>query len=310
MYILSILAPVLIIVSLGKVLFEIKFLDSAFFSGCTKIIFWVGLPALMIYNIGNATFYISVVQKIITVLFISVSIIIVISLISSGFMQLSRQKRKTFIHTSFHCNISYIGLPIIFFSLVPQGGGNELTEIASMAAGIMILFNNTLTTIIMNCGTKRLTPLNILKILKKIILSPIILACILGFTISIYHISLPHAINRVLLALGNMSLPLALIGVGARLDFKDIHSNLKTAIFVSVMNALMLPAIGYLIGKKLSLTNGEMLIALIFLAGPAASSSFIYAKEMNGDPILASKVILISTLLSVIPLSIILYLFI
>ena len=310
MYVLSILAPVLVIVILGKVLHDSEFLDSAFFAGCTKITFRIGLPALLIYSIGNATFNISVVQKVVTVLFVSASLIIIISLVLSNFMRLSRQKRKTFIHTSFHCNISYIGLPIIFFALDPQDGGNLLTEIASMAAGIMILFNNILTTVIMNGGTVKKSPQNVLKLLKKIILSPIILSCILGFIVSIFRINLPHAINRILLALGNMALPLALIGVGARLDFKNIDGNLKTAMIASGLNALVLPAIGYLIGSRLSMTDGEMLVALVFLAGPAASSTYIYAREMDGDPLLASKVVLISTLLSVVPLTIILYLFI
>ncbi len=310
MYVISILAPILVIVSLGKILHDSHFLDSDFFSGCTKLVFWIGLPALLIYKIGNAQFDFAMVEKIIAVLFISAILIILISYISLKFMQLGSQKGRTFLHASFHCNISYIGLPIIFFALTPQAGGNALTEIASMAAGVMILFNNTVTMFIMSSNSSKITVKGSLLIVKRVILSPVILACIFGFLLSIGQIPIPYAVNRILQSLGNMSLPLALLGVGARLEFKNIHSNLKIAIFAAVLNSMVLPTLGFLIGKAFSLTNNELLIALILLSGPTASATYVYAREMDGDPQLASKVVLLSTFISILPLSLILYFFI
>jgi predicted permease len=41
-----------------------------------------------------------------------------------------------------------------------------------------------------------------------------------------------------------------------------------------------------------------MLVGLIFLACPTASSAYIYARQLKGDPAFAGNVILISTLIS------------
>lgn len=265
---------------------------------------------MLFFKIANSSFSFAAVWPVVSVLFAASAVTSVIGLLFAKLFRLQPAQAKTFIHTSFHSNISFVGLPILFFALSAEPDSDRLTSIASMAAAAIIPVINIVSMFIMN-GQKGSTGIitEIPRMLKRVFLSPGIISCFLGILFSVFSIGVPMAFNRVLEALGHMALPLALMGVGARLDVKNFQNKLGIPLSAAVLNVVILPLIGYLIGRLLDLSRGEMLIALLFLAGPTASSTYIYAREMKGDPVLAGNVILLSTCISICSLFTILYAF-
>lgn len=51
MHIISILLPILLLVTLGYVLLRIHFLDEVFFRNCAKLTYWRGIPALRLLRL-------------------------------------------------------------------------------------------------------------------------------------------------------------------------------------------------------------------------------------------------------------------
>jgi hypothetical protein len=95
-----------------------------------------------------------------------------------------------------------------------------------------------------------------------------------------------------------MALPLALLSIGAGLSMRNIRDGFGAAILAAAFNVIALPLAGFALCRFWGLTFGETLLALIFLACPTASSAYIYARQLKGDPEFAGNVILLSTLLS------------
>ncbi len=203
------------------------------------------------------------------------------------------------------------GLPVILYALIIGAENSRLIDAASMAVAPMIPFVNLLSIVVMGggeAGDKGIVR-RLLMILKKILLNPLIIACISGLLVSYLGITLPSLLNRSLDSLGNMALPLALLSIGAGLSFGSLKGTVFPTVTAAFFNVFLLPVVGYLCSRYFGLSDNYTLIAMIFLACPTAAATFVYAREMDGDHIFAGNVIVLSTLFSIISLGLVLALF-
>jgi len=203
------------------------------------------------------------------------------------------------------------GLPVILYALIIGAENSRLIDAASMAVAPMIPFVNLFSIIVMGSGkaSGKLAVRGLLKILKRILLNPLIIACLSGLLISAMDITLPNLLTRSLDSLGNMALPLALLSIGAGLSFGSLKGTIFPTVTAALLNIFLLPLIGYLFSRYFGLSDSYTLIALIFLACPTAAATFVYAREMDGDHVFAGNVIVLSTLFSTLSLGLVLALF-
>ena len=89
--------------------------------------------------------------------------------------------------------------------------------------------------------------------------------------------TLPVILERSLSILSGMSLPLALLVIGASLSPGLIRSYLKLALSAGFLKLFVLPALGIAIYKWWGLSNEEFLPALILLASPTATVTYVMA---------------------------------
>jgi predicted permease len=132
----------------------------------------------------------------------------------------------------------------------------------------------------------------------KVLGNPVIAAVLAGMAFSIFGLPLPLIAERSLTILSGLALPLALLVIGATLSFERIKAQSLIVICASGLKLLVLPGIGWLLFRIIGIAPSEFLPALILLASPTATVSFVMAKEMQGDADLAAAVISASTLAS------------
>jgi hypothetical protein len=89
-----------------------------------------------------------------------------------------------------------------------------------------------------------------------------------------------------------------LLVIGAKLSPHKIRSALGPALAASGIKLVVLPGLGLLAWWCLALAPEAYLPALILLASPTATVTYVMGREMGGDPDLAAAVISLSTLLS------------
>ncbi len=115
---------------------------------------------------------------------------------------------------------------------------------------------------------------------------------------SAVRLGLPVGIEPVLKALGQASLPLGLLCVGAALEFGSMRQWLHPVGYSSLVKFLIMPLVTLWACHLFGLEGKAAIAALLFQALPTASSSYIMARQLGGDAPLMAGIIACQTLLA------------
>ena len=145
--------------------------------------------------------------------------------------------------------------------------------------------------------------------IRQLATTPPLLASLAGIVFAIMGWPLPSALDKAFTSLGEMALPLGLLGVGGSLVTVKLHGVWRTPLASALVKTVMSPALGVVVGRFLGLGAAELKMVLIFLASPTAVVSYTMAMELKGDETIASGSIVLSVLTSVAALALIVGLF-
>src|SRR5574344_760437 len=104
--------------------------------------------------------------------------------------------------------------------------------------------------------------------------------------------------KNLLKILSGAALPLGLISIGYNLVIKEINSGKKDIILSSFAKFLLLPFFIYFIGKMFELEEVMISVLVLFAIMPTAPTSFILARQLNGNLSLMTSIITVQTILA------------
>ncbi len=291
---LNTIFPIFIVIGLGFVTQRKGWLSEAFMSSGNKVLYNFAVPCLLFYKISTAPFRASFSPRLILTSSLSITLMWLGVLLLGRILRLNRGIYATFVQTSIHGNIGYIGLAVCYYSFDEKTFG-----VAGVLAGFFIIVQNVLSItsyhIIADQGIKRRGGTII-----KLMVNPIILSTFGGLAFSFFLIPLPVIIEKSLMIIGKMALPTALLIIGGSLDMGRVFSDLKMSLFSSTLKMLGLPLLGVGFFYLLSVPRPFCVVGLVLLSTPSAITCYIMARELKGDPDLASSAVTTSTLLSLI----------
>jgi hypothetical protein len=117
--------------------------------------------------------------------------------------------------------------------------------------------------------------------------------------------TLPAAVDKTFTALGEMALPLGLLGVGGSLVTVRLGGVWRKPLAGALVKTLVSPALGWVVGRALGLGGLELKVVMILMACPTAIVSYTMALEMKGDEALASGSIVLSVVTSLAALAVV-----
>lgn len=277
--------------------------------GLSGIIFNITLPLLILNSLSDMELTGEVLFNSLLVIlfsFLALALLYLTGTISSRIMSLNRRATSIHVvHTMFG-NIVFLGFPLIHVLFGNKG---------LLFAMLFHLCSNTMQwtfgVYLLAAEQKQ----NILAGLKKLI-NPNTLAFFLGLILMSLDWSIPIVFKKSLGGLGNTSLYLSMLYIGAVLSETTIQSLIgKFRVFILSINKLVLSPVLILliISAILNITGWEMdAIALSVIimqaAMPCMVIIIIMAKKYGADDVHASQNVLTSTLLSVFTLPLILLL--
>ncbi len=144
---------------------------------------------------------------------------------------------------------------------------------------------------------------------KQLATTPPLLATFAGMGFALAGWTLPSAVDQTFTALGEMALPLGLLGVGGSLVTVSLGAHWHRPLGSALLKTLVSPLLGWLVGRALGLGAPELKVVLILMACPTAIVSYTMALEMKGDERIASGAIVLSVLTSLVSLAVILAVF-
>lgn len=305
MFILNSIAPVFLLIVLGKLLQRTGFFPDSFFQGLNKLVFWFALPALLISRISVAELELDTISRIVLLITTGTLASLALAWGIARSLKLSPQKTGAFIQGSFRSNGAFIALPVIIYSL---GNSDPRTEVLGtvVLAPVVILFNilgvSVLTHYSRNKGG---TGKTVKTFATQLIKNPLIIGCAIGMGLNLSGQALPLFLLRPIDALGQAALPLVLLSIGASLRFERLRGAASPSLIASLIKVVAAPALGFLFAGLFNLDTTERMIAIFYLAAPAAGMSYVMAEVMGNDGPLAGRIVALSTLLSAITLPII-----
>jgi len=145
---------------------------------------------------------------------------------------------------------------------------------------------------------------NIKKACINIIKNPIIIAILFGLCFSILNIKFPVIIDKTITSVASTATPIALIVIGAGFEGRKAIKKIKPTMIGSVIKLVLQAGIFLPIAIGMGFRNQELVSILIMLASPSTVSCYIMAKSMNNDEVLASSIIVLTTLFSSVTLTV------
>ncbi|MBR7783757.1 AEC family transporter [Undibacterium luofuense] len=294
MSVFHLLVPDFSLIMLGFLLSRYGNFGGHFWSGVEKLVYFILFPALLFYTTAKTQFDFHATGKLlITGVLTTFAAIVLGSVCRFIFFN----PGKTFVsgvQTAFRFN-SYIALAV-----ASRIAGEQGTALMALLIGFLVPVCNIAAVFALARNSGRL--------LKEIASNPLVVGTASGVACSLAGITLPDDLSATLSRLGNASIAMGLLAVGAGLRLSALHEARGLATGFLAIKLLIAPAIGLLLGTWLQLPLLQLQIAVLFCALPTASSAYVLAARMGGNGPYVAFLISASTLLSALTLPVWLHL--
>jgi len=287
---------------LGYALKKTNFLSDGFVASGNKLVFYVALPATLFFSIYNQGLG-EVIDWSFAVFAVVVSIVgfIGIWFVSAIFIK-DKPVLGAFAQGAFRGNFMFLGLPLLI-NLVGDAG---MARAAIIMVFVLPIFNICTVLLLAACldsGKK----VGFKTIMFTIVKNPFIIAIGLAFGMQTLGVRLPFVVDEAIRYTANIATPLALVCLGAGMEFQGFDARLKNAFIASIVKLIVLPI--FFVGAGLLLGFGGYDIAAILILGgiPSAIAGYTMVSQMGGDTYIAGTIVVLSTLFSAFTLTIFIY---
>ena len=214
-------------------------------------------------------------------------------------MTKSGSDKAAFIQGSFRSNFVIVGL-----ALIDNMFGNNALGKAAILAAFMIPIYNILAVIALTVPVNKEKQINLKKTIIEVFTNPLIVAVFISLPFSFFKISLPQFLTKTISYLADLSLSLALLAIGASMNFKSIRKGLKLALSSSFIKIIIIPITLTYLSYYFGFYGEDLGVMFILFATPTAIVTFIMTEAMGCNSELAGNIIVMSTLGSIFTISV------
>lgn len=318
MGIVSIIFPLLFMVSLGYGLTRAKVFNREQIGGISKFAFYISIPAFLFLNMLKADLSRSLDISAMMTFYIPVIVVFTLGVLLNdtlvGYWGRAKKRgekgpdehivpenapayRAVYGLGCSYSNTVLVGLPIIIAALGEQMMGMVFVIITFHSA---LLF--ALTFILASLGTSKATNRHFdwQSFLRSIVLNPVVLSITLGIIANGINLKLGDELSAGLRLLSEPALASALFVLGANLSFYRIREGWQLAAVASGVKLILLPAFVYLLGHFLFSIEPQPLAVIVLLsASPLGVNSYLVATQLKAHQATLGSTVVLSTLLCV-----------
>lgn len=276
-------------------------IDSNFCTASSKLVFNVCLPLLLFTNLINSEINYQSKFSLIQAGILLAFILFLLAEIYAFYKIPDPKNKGVFVQGTFRGNMGLIGLAFVF-----NAYGEKGLALSAGYVGLITILFNVLSLITLNRSNSKIKITSkINSLIKQIIKNPLIIAVFLALILNYLHIKLPKPLIITSKYLANISLPLAMICIGAAFNWRDLVNTSNLSIKASLIRLIVSPIIAVILGKILFNLSGESLGILFFMAAtPTAAASYVMAKSMGANDKMAANIITLTQFGSIFTVSI------
>lgn len=198
------------------------------------------------------------------------------------------KNEKDVMHYGLICsNSSFIGMPV------------AENIYGSLGVVYVSMFQLPIRITMWTSGLALFTKVDRKSAIKTILVHPCIVSMAIGIIIMIFSPPLPGFVTSTIDYLSKCTIPLSMLIIGCILSecsIKEIFD--RSVVYFSVIRLVIFPLVIFVILKVLGVDDVLLGVSVIMSGMPAGSTTVILADKYDGDGHYASKVMFVSTLLS------------
>lgn len=292
----------LILICVGILAVKVRILDSHSLAAVSKMVVQISLPCYIFINAVTGTTKESLADSLLVIPLAVVlyGILVVVSILIEKCFRLQGNRKRVFRVSLIFGNIGFMGIPLV--SVIYPDTALLYVSVFTIVDQLFFWTYGVLLTKPVSEEREKLSLANL-----KNLLSPPLVAIVLAIIFVITEIPIPNLFASSLTAVGNTSMPLALIYIGGVLYTTDIRPVLKCGELYAgiVVKMTMLPVACYAVMGLIGVAE-DMAGTLAFLAAlPGIEMVPMLAKSNGSDGDYAVCAIMLTTLASLITLPVV-----
>ena len=291
---ITIVLPNLFLMGLGFFMQRHGEASQAFIDQASSFVFNYCLPCLLFFSVVDSEVDYAK-QMILIIAGIVVTFILFIGAeVYAKFFINKPADQGVFVQGIFRSNMAIIGL-----ATVANAYGEQGLSIGAVYMGVVTILFNILAVITLSRVSKSADDTWVsrsIMIVKKLFTNPLIIALVAAFAYK--ALPLPP-ITGVIHTTGDLlaavALPLALICAGASIDLKSMLHPSGLSMQASIGRIVIAPFVAIVVGLSFGLSGMHMGVLFLMVASPTAAASYVMAKAMGGNDILAANILAFTT---------------
>lgn len=307
--VLSALIPVVLLVAIGFIAGRARWIRAEATKDLSNLVFVVLTPALMFRTMSAVK-----VQQLdfrpLATYFAAALLIFLATLLLQGF----HRRAAVLALAATFSNTVMIGISLIGLAYGPDGLVILLTLVSLHAlvlltAGTVVLELAVAREVAAGgTGDERHPLRTVLGAVRNAVIHPVPLPILAGLLFAQTGWTLPTVVDRPLQWLGNAFGPLALLLVGVTLAGSGVGAQLRSALGLSLVKNLLMPALVALLGTLLGLHGLPLLVMVVTAALPMGANVFLFSQRYAVAEDLVTAGVIVSNALALLTLPLVMYL--
>ncbi len=282
----SAVMPLILNLAIGFFLMKINLIDKHTSDKMNTLVFKVFMPLSLFSNIYHTDIS-NVFNMKLTVFMWAALIVSFLFLMFFVPLFVKTQNQKgVIIQAIFRGNFLIFGLPVVTALC-----GDENVGLTSLLIGLIVPMYNILAVVCMEYF--REGNVNFRNVLWGMAKNPLIIASVLGIVFVLLGIKIPNIFDKSITDVAKVSTPLSLIVLGASFTFSSLKGNMTKILWGAAGRLIFTPLVFIPVAIYLGFRGIELATVLVFLASPTAVSSYVMAKQMGGDDVLAGQYVVV-----------------
>jgi len=293
---LSVTVPTFLLICLGIFLKRVGIINNDFAQIGSELVFKVTLPCLLFVNLVQVSFESPPITLVVYALLSTLTAFLILELVIAP--RLVKEDRSAFVQGAFRSNMGLIGLAYCI-----NAYGDGILAIASVyLATVTILYIIlSMITLTRHQIYEGKAP-TLSRTLKGIVLNPIILSISIAIALSLLSFTPPRFLLESMEYIGSMSLPLALLCIGASIRWRDfrVSANLY---WTSLAKLFLVPGFITLGGILIGLRGEPLGVLYLLSSAPSATAGYAMLRAIGGNYHLGAAIIATTSLGSVVAIT-------
>lgn len=299
------LVPVFAVIVLGYGLRRGRFVDEGFWSAAERITFYVFFPALLVASTAKADLAGLDVAAMALALVGAIALVLAVARWLRRPLRLDGPAYSSLVQSAIRPNVY-----VAFSAAAALFGRDGLTAMSLCIAVVVPAVNVISVYVLVRHGTGAngggAAKGEWRRIATGVAGNPLVLACAVGFALNLTGVGAPPLVGPLLEILGQASLAVGLLAVGAGLDPAALRRAGGSVVAASVLKLAVLPLVTWALALALGIEGVPLAAVVIASSVPVSATAYVMARQMGGDAKIMAGAITATTLAAALTMPLIL----